>query len=164
MKFVSSDNYFFELLIQGYQFPKNSNDYWDSNWLFIQINVSANSGSWSYVDACLVTFEIERLADWLDSLSAGDFRKPSLFFTENVLEFHIVEDSDNVRCLRVLCRDFVPENCPKVTARLIARDELCIDFELSEIDLGAAANDLRRQLEVFPQRAKRQRLNNHSTA
>ncbi len=59
MKLVSTNGDFFELLIKGYQFPENIHHSWDSNWLFMQINVSMEAGSWNYIDPCLLTYEME---------------------------------------------------------------------------------------------------------
>ena len=74
MKLISTHGHAFELNIQGYQFPGITNDYWDSNWLLIEINVSHPRGSWVKVDPSMNTFEVARLADWMDSrhADAGD--------------------------------------------------------------------------------------------
>lgn len=74
----------FALKIAAYQFPGARDD----DWLVIVGEVRLASGEWSFRDPSLTTFEIARLADWLEALAAGvptqdwvDIVEPNINFT-----------------------------------------------------------------------------------
>ena len=72
------------LTISGYQFPEIENDSHDSNWLNITGKVEHPRGSWTFVDPCMLTYELEGLSDWLESVAENSntsHHKSAVFFT-----------------------------------------------------------------------------------
>ena len=57
----------FKLRIAAYQFPNASDD----DWLLIDGEVRLALGEWSFRDPSLTTFELARIADWLEALAKG---------------------------------------------------------------------------------------------
>jgi hypothetical protein len=63
---LAGDNSGCRLTILGYQFPDDTTDEYDSNWLVIGGEVWLDGREWQFRDPCLTTFEAKRLADWLE--------------------------------------------------------------------------------------------------
>lgn len=149
MKLSGSGGQSFTLTLQGYQFPDGRDDPHDNNWLFVAVDVSHPKGDWRASDPSLLTWEVARLADWLESVAKGGQSSASEDFLEPTLEFHVV-DEQQTKALRVL---FGLELRPKWAESEVASEgDVYIDFPMTEIDLVAAAQELRRQLLRFPQR------------
>lgn len=140
----------FKLKILGYQYPYIADDYYDANWLLIQVDVTHPKGSWSANDPCLLTFEVERLAKWLEEVHDNINKKSYCSFTEPCLEFRVEANDKGERVLRIY---FELEIRPLWTAsNNLGMEDFWVDFPLAEIDLPAAARDLRSQLHKYPQR------------
>ena len=73
---LSADDSWLGLKILGYQFPHETHDPYDSNWLMISGNVGIKGQSWTFTDPCLLTTEAEALADWLATLVSGSATRP----------------------------------------------------------------------------------------
>jgi hypothetical protein len=138
----------FELQIVGYQFPDEATAGYDSNWLLIEGAVHHPRGAWRFHDASLLTYEVAKLADWLEATAEGTEPEPWCAFVEPNLSFEIVGDGVD-RAIRLF---FAIEALPPWAKR---GEEVYIDFPLRELDLLAAVASLRRQLLEFPQRAER---------
>ncbi len=92
------------------------------------------------------TVELERLADWLDSILKGEPAVIGVGFTERDLEFTI---DGAQRTLSVHAhRDFLP---PWIEDRSLTTT---IGFPLHQVDLEGAILSLRSQLRAFPDRPK----------
>lgn len=132
--------------VERYQFPEITDDDWDSNWLIVNGNAVIDGKSWSFRDPCLTTFEMARLADWLDQVSSGGDGEPFCGFTEPNLDFERVSDT----AVRIA---FSLEALPPWSKR--GGDFGAIGFNIP-IDerLGAAASSLRALLTRFPIRAR----------
>lgn len=151
MRFARDDKSL-ELHILGYQFPGIETERYDSNWLVVEGKVAHPRGGWTFRDPCLLTYEVRRLADWLDSLARDEPSSECVVFVEPNLELHWIE-SDTEGCVRVT---FDLKASPPWAARDGAEDEPCrIDFPVTEIELRRAAASLREQLEKYPQRGER---------
>jgi hypothetical protein len=62
----------FELEVAGYQVPGFAGDIFDANWLIVEGRVApADERAWEFRDPALLTWEIERLSNWLDALASG---------------------------------------------------------------------------------------------
>src|SRR5262249_16252489 len=88
------DQFYFELLIVGYQFPELADAAYDSNWLNVNIGVKHPEGEWSAVDPALLTYEVNELADWLRAVGAGRREIREMSFLEPCLSFR-VRSGDN---------------------------------------------------------------------
>jgi hypothetical protein len=140
----------FHLRISGYQFPEIKDGGLDANWLRIYMTVSVPQGSWSVTDPFLTTDEIEALADWLDAVAAHPQTENQIGFIEPNLSFEVIQPTEGTSCLRI---SFAIECLPPWADRSAyeANDEY-VDFSLSDIELHSAAESLRSQLKLYPQR------------
>ena len=136
----------FELEIVSYQFPQISKDRWDSNWLIIAGRVRLGARDWEFRDPCLTTFEVADLADWLDACVAGQPEFAYCAFTEPSLEFELVDES-------TIRLELAIEAAPPWAEH----DEVLDGGYGVNIPVGPAiqeaANNLRKQLQQFPERA-----------
>jgi hypothetical protein len=82
MKLASSDGQTFEMRILGYQFPHLETELHDSNWLIIAGEVTHPKGSWQFKAPCLLTYEAERLASWIDLVAEGEQLPTSCSFLD----------------------------------------------------------------------------------
>ncbi len=133
--------------VDGYQFPDIVDDDWDSNWLMVVGEVEIGNRPWRFRDACLTTFEVERLTVWLDRIMVGEEGNPFCGFTEPNLDFERVSNE----AIRIA---FSLEAAPPWGSE--DDDFGTYGFEVP-IDhrLGAAAADLRRLLQTYPVRTRR---------
>jgi hypothetical protein len=141
------------LTVTGYQFPALATEPYDSNWLNVLGEVAHPRGAWTFDDACLFTYELERLCTWLAGVAAEPAAKhESLGFTEPNLEFHVLR-----RRGRAILRVHLGHESasPWLEDRAERIDGVDLDFPIHLNDLGAAARRLREQLSRFPQRAAR---------
>ncbi len=147
MKLTGKENSL-ELSVVGYQFPDAVSEPYDSNWLLVQLSVSDHQGTWNVAEPCLLTYEVARLADWFDKINSRSFEKTECGFLEPLIAFQVVENEQK-DLLRIR---FMLEALP---AWARDQDEYFIEFVLAEVDLQTASDDLRKQLERYPQRAER---------
>jgi hypothetical protein len=152
MQLNSSTGVSFQLKILGYQFPNIIDHYWDSNWLFIQIDVVHPKGNWTAITPSLTTFEIKQLATWLETIHSKTNKLPFCSFVEPCLEFQVLKQNN----LEVLIVYFELKMLPKrARSKGVGLRSFGIKFPVSEIDLLQAAKELRIELEKFPQRVFR---------
>jgi hypothetical protein len=153
MKLEASTGISFGLEIVGYQFPQMETEEYDSNWLMIQIDVSHPQGDWTSTDPSLLTYEAARLAEWLEAIHNGTSVQPTIGFIEPNLEFHLVTINDRANKALRVC--FQLESRPSwAKSDGVGGCDLWVEFPLDEIDLAAAAQQLREQLQQFRQRAR----------
>jgi hypothetical protein len=135
------------LAILRYQFPQITTGEYDANWLIIQGHVSLDDRSWTFSDPSLTTFEVRQLADWLDSLARGDEVEPQCDFIEPNLQFERTSD----KAIRV---SFALESAPPWAKPDDSWSEHGFEV-LIDKHLQTAAERLRSQLRVFPERGDR---------
>jgi hypothetical protein len=148
MRLVLDEHAGVEVRIAGYQFPGNATADYDSNWLVIEGTVRHPRGAWTFRDPGLLTYEVARLADWLDAVAAGTEATPWCAFIEPNLSFDVSSESAD----RVLRMSFALEALPPWAE---TGEEIYIEFPVNRVDFRAAAASLRSQLSSFPQRAER---------
>jgi hypothetical protein len=152
MKLINQDGSFFALDAVGYQYPDIQDDYWESNWLVIQIQLQLLEQSWSIKDPCLTTFELQILLDWLHRFSINAPGNNSLGFTESYVQFEFIIDYNRGQSLRINYR--LPPNGRNNSWK----DNISIDFPLRRVPFNALVEDLQAQLTKFPQRVFRNRI------
>ena len=146
MKLRSSNGQAFDLSLVGYQFPTGPTEWHDRNWLNVRIDVVHPRGRWHSSEPSLLTSEVLELADWLELIAAGALSVDDRPFIEPNLRFEVGN-----RALRIY---FELESRPNwARADGAGLNDLWIELPLNELDLRAAASDLRQQLERFPLRA-----------
>jgi hypothetical protein len=131
--------------VERYQFPEITDEFWDSNWLIIKGDAVLDGKRWSFSDACLTTFELKRLADWLDQVSDGEAEKPFCGFIEPNLDFERLSDAE----VRIA---FSFEALPPWEKRDVGLSEIGFNIPIDD-RLGVAANSLRALVTRFPIRA-----------
>ena len=152
MKITGSDGSSLTLTILGYQFPVLEDAPYDSNFLKIQVDVVAPQGSWTAIDHCLLTYEVTQIAAWFDEIAAGNKVCAHLGFIEPMLDLHLIKDAGKDQ-LRVYFEGFMRPSW--AGSRSIGQMDLWVEFDLQEIDLRALAQELRFELQHYPQRAEK---------
>jgi hypothetical protein len=132
--------------VERYQFPEIENDEWDSNWLMITGDAILDEKRWFFLDPCLTTFEMQRLADWLDQIVAGESERAFCGFTEPNLDFELVSGG----AVRI---GFSLEALPPWENRDGEFGELGFNVPIDD-HLRTAAVNLRKLLTQFPVRAR----------
>ena len=148
MKLESKDGITFELEVAGYEFPSGVGLYPDANWLLVQVRIEHPLGAWSFVDPCLTTFDVERLAGWFEATARGEANpEAEEGFVEPTLEFSYLPAP-----LAVIQVRFVHESGPPWFTEQDQGDELTLSFPVAENDLQSSARALREILVRYPKR------------
>lgn len=135
----------FEMAILGYQFPDRDQGDLDSNWLVVGGKVGLQGREWCFHDPCLTTFEVMRLADWLEASSQGADGDGCGFIEPN-LQF----DGPANGTIRLA---FALESAPPWAGR--GEDWHRHGFDIvADTRLAMAADQLRRALRHFPARGR----------
>jgi hypothetical protein len=142
----------FCLEVVGYAFPSNTDDYWDSNFLNVRIRGENALSSWNVEDTCLLTFEVEQLAKWLEKLVSDKTSSPNISFTEPSPQFRVLKHGTGSFLLRVELGYIFRKILPDIFGE---KQYVFLYFPLHEVDLSYQAELLRKQLEKYPQRAFR---------
>ena len=146
----------FHLTILGYQHPDAAGEPYDANWLSIHIEAAALDNAWTGTDPCLLTYEAVRLADWLEQVGSGKDAPRAISFLEPVLLFRLVQDDAGRKVLRVHFGNLINPSWRilEQPASAPASPDIWLDFPLDEVDLLAAARELRQELRRYPNRAE----------
>lgn len=137
------------LSVEQYEFPEIANDEWDSNWLVVTGDAALDGKPWTFRNACLTTFEMQRLADWLDQVAEGRSESAFCGFTEPNLDFERLSDGS----IRV---GFSLEALPPWCDRDGDFGEIGFTIPIDD-SLSIAASNLRELLSQFPVRARANR-------
>jgi hypothetical protein len=139
------------LRIAGYQCPEITDDRWDSNWLLVDLAATVHGRSWTSRDACLLTWEVNWLADWLEAVAKREEADPDCGFLEPDLLIELHERSGDVAHLRVYFESQSrPSWAPCDSADM---QDLWAQVSAAPQDLMQAARELREELKSFPVRA-----------
>jgi hypothetical protein len=150
MKLSGPNNTSFTLTIVGYQFPALATTPYDSNWLDIRIDVTSTQGTWSATDPCLLTYEVQQLADWLEAIGERRNTSSVCSFTEPCLVFELLADDQDRPMLRIF---FELELRPAWAAsKTASKEDVWIEFPFTATDASRAVQELRTELERYPQR------------
>jgi len=142
----------FELRVAGYQFPDIEGDVFDDNWLVVETRAApADERPWMSREPSLLTWEVERLSNWLEALASGRAAEDGEDFVEPNLRFEVVKRDEDTITIRVYFE--LESRPPWFFAEAAGMDDLWIDLRVDNDDLRAAAEDLRRDLARFPPRA-----------
>jgi hypothetical protein len=143
----SNDNSSIELRIVNYQYPDNSRDQYDADWLRIEGVVTHPSGNWRFCDPCLLTWEAFALAQWLDFWDGNSGVNAAIKFIEPNISF----SKTNASLGSVLRIRFELESRPPWSKKkFVGESDLWLDFPLDPSRAANAAQILRNQLKRFP--------------
>jgi hypothetical protein len=129
-----------QLKLVGYQYPQIRNERYDSNWLLVEGHIKHERREWRFRDPCLLTWKVAELASWLEALSSGAIADTEVSFIEPNISFAAPARG-------VLRVSFALEALPPGVDGSFSLS-LSIDGEV----LRKAAQDLRLQLDQFPER------------
>jgi hypothetical protein len=148
MKFDCINNQFVELSIAGYEFPEIT-DEWDSNWLFVHINVKSNENQWDKIHPAITTFELKWLIDWFKNISKNKIEKyKQMNFTEPNISFELINNFDSsVKNIKI---HFVEEFNPITDVGI----DYCIEFNATNEQLRNYSKELKTELKKYPERVK----------
>lgn len=154
---MKSENSSFKLTILGYEHPDAAGEPYDANWLAIQVDAAGPGGAWTGSDPCLLTYEVVRLADWLDAVGAGKEPARAISFLEPVLLFRLIEGPQG-RALRIHFGNLINPSWKmlqqEATVPEGSSQDLYLDFPLEETDLRQAAKELKEAMRRYPDRAE----------
>lgn len=137
-----------EIRVEGYEFPDINSSY-DDNWLSIFIDVQTKNHKWQSTFPSLLTWEIEGLVEWFETLAEN--KKPKWYklnyFTEPNLSFEILNDyTDSLKKFRIIFDlEFRPPNSDDDT-------NYFIEFWASNEELKKIAKNFETELKKYPQR------------
>ena len=141
---ISSLNKSFELIVKSYEYPNHFNnkyDYWDSNWLMINCNIVDGKNTWSFIEPCFTTFEINNLIEWFIKIDTNDYSKTDIMFVEPLIKFEVLKDNLRLR--------LSGESKPKW---FTSENDYIIDFMLNDINFKLISEQLRSDSKNFPER------------
>jgi hypothetical protein len=71
IRWDGTGNESFELRVLGYEFP-TVNEGYDANWLTISVRVRSAGASWTASCACILSWDLAALENWLDDLASDE--------------------------------------------------------------------------------------------
>ena len=144
-----------ELRLVSYQFA-HAAEWWDANWLVVEIGAQLNGRRWRAHDAALLTVDVAEMADWLGRVATGRDVPETIDFTEPCLALTVDQGAAGPPTLYVdLAHEFSPPWL-EGEARL---DGVRLHLDLDRVVLLDAASSLRQQLAGFPPRGERTQAN-----
>jgi len=137
-----------EIRITNYQFPNETQDEWDGNWLNIYLKVKSDLGNWQTIDPSLTTWEMNELIDWFNMLSKDIAPKHlRLNFTEPNLSFELLKGRKK------------PQKMFRISFNLESRPQSAKDSDVYFVDcfvenqeLKRIADELKMELDKYPER------------
>jgi hypothetical protein len=149
MRLLGSDGALFELSLLGWQHPHGAANEIDANRLKVRLALATNEGAWAEIAPCLVAWEAERLADWLEALAAHRATDVEQQFLEPDLRFRILPAAGIARVLRIAI-DLSARRAPGAAAPVGE-----VAFALGDEEIAAAARAMRAQARRFAPREAR---------
>jgi hypothetical protein len=134
-----------EIAIAGYQFPHQTIDAWDSNWLNVEVTLHCGERHFRCVDPCLTTFELDQLRRWFEAMANEPRENVPETFTEPNLEF-VISSIDPLTLGIRLGLELVPP---------WESQALALDFPITRDDLVAAARAIGEMVGEYPRRGSR---------
>jgi hypothetical protein len=151
MNLIGKEGEELHLEVLGYQFPENTDDEWDSEWLIIAGDVSCARGGWKFRDPCLCTFELQALAAWLRDVRIGGPER-EIGFVEPNLRFEHIEGSAGDFLLVAFSQECSP---PWATEGERYGEGYALSFPFSLNDFVVASAALENMLLKWPVRTRK---------
>lgn len=76
-----------DFTVAGYEFPELERASYDSNWLMIAGRFEKDGRAWAFRDPCLLTHELQRLAEWFEARATDPGPDSEIGFIEPNLSF-----------------------------------------------------------------------------
>ena len=99
---IQEENKAITFSVLNYQFPyerfsKPNDINYDANWLIIKVNYEENGELKIFEDPCILTWELQELADQISALLSGRKNEYISEYMEPYIEFSIVKEDDKYR-------------------------------------------------------------------
>lgn len=146
VRLLGGDGASFEITLLGWQHPRGAANEIAANRLIVRIALATEEGAWTERCPCLLAWEVDRLASWLEALAAHRATDTEQRFLEPDLCFRIAPASGLARLLRVAI-DLRGRRPPGAAAPVGE-----VSFAVHDHDLRAAARALRADARRFPVR------------
>jgi hypothetical protein len=131
--------------ISGYESETMRKEDFDSNWLRIYIEVDSKMGKWKTVDSSLLTWEFEKITNWLKTIQQGERVEEQLEFIEPNLSFSLLKNSAKHAAVRV---HFDLESRPKSA---VDEEQYYIDFVVNHgQEFDKLIGEFEMELSKFP--------------
>lgn len=134
----------FILWVDGYEFPELENEPYDANWLNIGIEVQLKQGSWTAIDPCILTTDMERLIKWFTLVGINQHPYDWFVFLEPSLSFELRGKFPNQMRIH-LKYGFKPDWIP-------LEEDVYLEILLDETSLLQIINALESMSAEFPTR------------
>ncbi len=122
---------------------------WDANWLMMMIHVEANDLAWSSSGPSLLTWELLKLAEWVDDLSQKAEEGRSFSTLEGDIGLTGEKAGNSVKLAIRLDRRFLPLPLPDGS---VAQEPMTLKCVPSLREMHAFAEQIRSDLARFPVR------------
>ena len=123
-------------------------DDYDSNWLRVHIDVDSKLGKWQAVDCSLLTWEVEKIEEWLNDIYCDRVVNEELDFIEPNLSFKLLKKVNYEALIRI---KFNLESKPKSASE---GDDYYIDFKVTESDWDDLIYQFTTENEKYPFRRR----------
>jgi len=143
MKFECINDSFIELNVIGYQYPDETNDKWDSNWLKVNLEIKTSNIKWCSLgaDPIITTFELKELITWFKNILENKMEKhEKIEFTEPNISFEYLDEIDSK--IKKINMKLVPEYGKIYNVELIITND----------QINYCINDLGYILIKYPER------------
>jgi|GEM_PF-6503782 len=147
----------FQLKILGYQSPNvpiDSNR-WDLNWLMIGISIQTPSSRLEFSDPALLTWEVQRLIEWMESIGRGVALESEFWSLEGVISFTFTLAQNQVDRVYLTVaiplvenRVWIPVHYPLIWTEIMSKTRLV----LTSHELIKASQELAADLSRYPMR------------
>jgi len=146
------DNQSLEIEILNYQFPEIVIEEYDANWLNIYFKIDSKFGKWHTAHACLLTWEVQEIINWLKSLANYEKVRNEIFFIEPNLTIKKLVENDEITRLRFIFDHEL--RLKKATGNLEYYDDIeyYMDCDLKRNELNKLAKNFEAELSKFPER------------
>jgi len=149
MRLSATDGDYVDLQVSRYQFAEADNE-WDADWLQIRLDASREGRTWTTTDPMLLTWEVKKLAEWLDEGAVMPEASSELGFLEPNLTFER-RPGKNQKVDVTIWLEL--EARPRWAQKgFVSERDFSVDLDLDADQLKQAAGDLGAQLERFPTR------------
>ena len=148
MKLEGNNGNSFEIEVTNYEFPSETKDHHDSNWLIINVATLFDGYAWKSTGSYLCQFELNELANWISHETREgflDFIEPNLSFEK---EFNIETNQFSLKIFVQL------ETSPKENKLPFDedKDSWFLELKCSKIIMDKFSEAIHKQLVDFPLR------------
>jgi hypothetical protein len=150
MLLVGSNGTRFELAILAYEFPDIEDDVWESNWVWVRIDVVNHQGTWTS-KLTMQNAELEVLSEWLVG-NGSHADELELQFLEPTLSFSIQDESAAGCTLRIWFE--LEARARWAPWEIVPQRDLWTDLRITREDALRASEELRGELAPFPFRGR----------